>query len=391
MSRLKSGDAVTYARLFVALLLFVISSLVILPAPTHSTWELSIGVTERGYALLPIALIIAFAWRRPGIVSRLATTLSLLAAAILLIPLGQAAQIETALDAHLDRAFSAPSASTAHRDGNLSLTSLFKPGRSEKATTLYFAVTDSGAATADSLGLDFYPARGNVHAPLVVMIHGGSWQSGARTDLPELNAYLASLGYAVAAPSYRFAPAHPFPAALSDIRSAMAMLRANAGELGIDTMRIVIAGRSAGGQLALLLAYTARDPAIRGAIGLYAPADLIWGYNHPSNPRVLNSTEALESYLSGSPSTAESRYIDASPFEFASATRVPTLLVHGTRDELVSVMQSRRLDRRLSRYGAPHFLLELPWATHGCDYFITGPCGQLETQAVVRFLSIVTR
>ena len=87
----------------------------------------------------------------------------------------------------------------------------------------------------------------------------------------------------------------------------------------------------------------------------------------------------------------ESRYLEASPFAFASATRVPTLLVHGTRDELVSVMQSRRLDRRLSRYGVSHFLLELPWATHGCDYFITGPCGQLETQAIARFLSIVTR
>ena len=386
-----SDAAVSYARLLVALLLFILSSLIFVAAPTHSLWEISIAVTERGYFLIPIALIAAFASRQQSIISRLATTIALLASAILLVPLSQAAEIENGLAANLDRAFHAPPAIAAHRGGTLSLASLLKPGQNGPGRVLYFPVTDSSSTRSDSLGVDFYPARGNLHAPLVVMIHGGSWQSGARTDLPELNSYLASLGYAVAAPSYRFAPAHPFPAALNDIRSALAFLRAQSGDLGIDTTRIVIAGRSAGGQLALLLAYTARDPTIRGAIGLYAPADMVWGYNHPSDPRVLNSTEALEAYLGGSPSTAEPRYLDASPFGFASATRVPTLLIHGTRDELVSVMQSRRLDRRLAHYAAPHFLLELPWATHGCDYFITGPCGQLEAQAVARFLSIVTR
>ncbi|MDQ6717131.1 MAG: alpha/beta hydrolase, partial [Gemmatimonadota bacterium] len=276
-----------------ALLLFVVSSLVILPAPTYSLWELSIGVTERGYLLVPVAIFAAFIGRRATLVSRLATILSLFSSAVLLIPLAQAAQIESGLDASLNRAFHASPAIAAQRGGNLSFAALFKPGQTAEPTTLHFAVTDAGSAGSDSLGLDFYPARGNLHAPLVVMIHGGSWQSGARTALPELNGYLSSIGYAVAAPSYRFAPAHPFPAALNDIRSAIHLLRANAGELGIDTSRIVIAGRSAGGELALLLAYTARDPAIRGAIGFYSPADMVWGFNHPSNPRVLNSTDAL--------------------------------------------------------------------------------------------------
>jgi hypothetical protein len=46
----------------------------------------------------------------------------------------------------------------------------------------------------------------------------------------------------------------------------------------------------------------------------------------------------------------------------------------------------------LSDHGAkgPHFLLLLAWATHGCDYNFSGPCGQLSTYAVERFLDAVT-
>jgi acetyl esterase/lipase len=68
----------------------------------------------------------------------------------------------------------------------------------------------------------------------------------------------------------------------------------------------------------------------------------------------------------------------------------PTLLVHGRKDEIVWVEQSRRLDARLAEASRPRFLLELPWATHGCDFTLAGPCGQLTTYAVERFLAAVT-
>lgn len=391
----RSGYAGSYLRLTIALMVITLSLLILVPAPTHSLWQLSIAVGERGYLLVPLAFLTAFLGRRPGAVSRLATVVSLFAAAVLLIPVMQAAAIGSHLGADIDRAFGAQPGSTERGHRGLSVTTLLKRSPATGASTrtlAYPLLDDSGKPMeADSLRLDFYPARSNRNAPLVVMIHGGSWQSGTRADLPELSVYLAELGYAVAAVSYRFAPAHPFPAALEDVRSGLRFLRNRSGELGIDTTRIVFAGRSAGGQLALLAAYTASDASVRGAIGLYAPADLIWGYQHPSDPRVLNSTTALEAYLAGSPTSAPASYRDASPLNFADGKSVPTLLIHGARDELVSVVHSQRLDERLSRAGARHFLLQLPWATHGCDYFLTGPCGQLATLSVRRFLAIVTR
>ena len=65
----------------------------------------------------------------------------------------------------------------------------------------------------------------------------------------------------------------------------------------------------------------------------------------------------------------------------------PLLLIHGGRDELVFAEQSRRLAGRLDQAHARHLLLELPWATHGCDANPAGPGGQITTWAVERFLA----
>jgi acetyl esterase/lipase len=78
-------------------------------------------------------------------------------------------------------------------------------------TTIPFVIRDG-----KPLELDLYKRdREMPSAPLVITIYGGSWMSGAKEDLPALNTYLASRGYAVAAVSYRLAPAYPFPAAKS--------------------------------------------------------------------------------------------------------------------------------------------------------------------------------
>ena len=94
--------------------------------------------------------------------------------------------------------------------------------------------------------------------------------------------------------------------------------------------------------------------------------------------------------MGGSPARVEQAYFDASPINFVSAGSPPTLLIHGLRDELVPPDQSARLDDRLQKAGVKHLLVSLPWATHGCDRSFAGPCGQLTTYAVERFLDAVT-
>jgi acetyl esterase/lipase len=74
-----------------------------------------------------------------------------------------------------------------------------------------------------------------------------------------------------------------------------------------------------------------------------------------------------------------------------SGSTVPTLLIHGEKDELVWVRQSERLDAKLAAAHRPHLFLKLPWATHGCDYNFNGPCGQISTYAIENFLGEVMR
>jgi acetyl esterase/lipase len=242
------------------------------------------------------------------------------------------------------------------------------------------------------LRLDFYmPPRISQPAPCVIVIHGGYWRAGDSKQLAPLNTYLAARGYAVAAINYRLVPHWPFPAARDDVIATLAYLKAKADSLHLDAQRFILLGRSAGGQLALLVAYTLQDPAIRGVVSFYGPTDMHWSYANPSNPLIVDSKAVLEAYLSGNPEQAPANYDAASPLRFIDASTPPTLLIHGGRDELVFFRQSERLAERLAQIGIPHFLLSLPWATHGFDFNFSGPGSQISTYTIERFLAAVMK
>jgi acetyl esterase/lipase len=239
------------------------------------------------------------------------------------------------------------------------------------------------------LELDFYPTPLPGKRPCVVVVHGGSWKGGDSRQLPELNYVLARKGYHVASVNYRKAPECQSPAPVEDLYSALKYLRANGDISRIDTSKFVLLGRSAGGQIALLGAYTFKNMGIKGAISYYGPADMIWGYKNPAV--IYNSCKVLEDYIGGTYDEFPNAYLASSPIEAVDSSTVPTLLIHGKNDVLVSYYHSPRLVERLNKYGVPNYLLTLPWATHGCDYTLNGPSGQLATYAVERFLETVVK
>jgi acetyl esterase/lipase len=170
-----------------------------------------------------------------------------------------------------------------------------------------------------------------------------------------------------------------------------AYLKAHAQELHLDPQRIAIIGRSAGGHLALLTAYTSSDPAIRGVAAIYPPTDLVYAYAHPSNPRVLDSNQVLRDFLGGTPEEVPAVYHEASPVNWVSTATPPTLLIHGDRDDVVYAIHSVHLAERLRAAARPHYVLSLPWGNHGCDANVSGPGGQLSLYAIERFLTAVLR
>ena len=390
---------VVLLRLVMGLGIAAAGLVAVLPQPTAGLWMTNIVLSESGYwlALLAAPFVADLrGWRAPAghrSLARVTASAAALAGVVLLLsPVARAYVVGRTLPDVLAARFGTPAPvpfAEPPRPSPLSLPGLLTGvGSGEVVVDEHvYAVREGG-----DLRLDLYrPAYAQGALPVVLMIHGGGWTTGDKRDFPALNDYLATRGYVVAAISYRLAPGARFPAAQEDVAEAIRYLGGLAETHNLDPTRIALVGRSAGGQIALLAAYAAGDPAIRGVVSFYAPTALRWGYANPAKPGVIDSSGVLDIYLGGPPETHGTQYDAAEPARFVSPSTPPTLFIQGLRDEHVSPFHAEFVSARLSEAGVPHAIVRLPWATHACDFFFRGPCGQVSTFAVEWFLGAVLR
>ena len=122
-------------------------------------------------------------------------------------------------------------------------------------------------------------------APCLVFFHGGGWVIGDLDSHDVVCRKLADEGQLlVISVDYRLAPEHKFPAAVDDAITATKWIADNARSLGIDAERLTVGGDSAGGNLATVVAISARDgngPAISGQVLIYPATD--FAMTHPSH------------------------------------------------------------------------------------------------------------
>jgi acetyl esterase/lipase len=194
-------------------------------------------------------------------------------------------------------------------------------------------------------------------APCVVLIHGGSWRQGDRSQLRGYGILLGRAGYVCVAPEYRLLGEAPWPAALDDVVAAVSWVRSSASTLGVDPARICVEGNSAGAHLALLAAGT---PAlgVAAAVAIYAPTLFFVG---GSGERESGSLPFVVLDESGDESGASA----ASPVRQVTSSYPPTFLVHGTSDTTVPVSASMRMYEELVAAGVPtelHLYAEQPHA-----------------------------
>ncbi|WP_024818792.1 alpha/beta hydrolase [Arthrobacter sp. 31Y] len=114
----------------------------------------------------------------------------------------------------------------------------------------------------------FSPAGTTAPLPTVVWIHGGAWISGAQRDVNPYLKIIAAEGYTTIGMSYPIAPEATYPTAVRDINEALAYIKAHAAELNVDTSRIVLAGDSAGAQLASQMTTLTVNPEYANLMGI---------------------------------------------------------------------------------------------------------------------------
>ena len=215
--------------------------------------------------------------------------------------------------------------------------------------------------------MDVYlPVGRNVNSTKVmIMIHGGGWNTGDKSDFDQ---YVDSLKkreptYAIFNINYRLAnPPDVFPAQEQDVKAAVEFIYNKRNEYGISD-KFVLLGASAGGHLALLQGYKQTTLfKVKAIVDFFGPTDLTALYNTPPNPLVQ---PLLASVTGGTPTTHALLYQASSPLSYVNTQSPPTLILHGGADIVVSPSQSSLLDTKLFISGVTHQYIFYPTEGHG--------------------------
>ena len=193
----------------------------------------------------------------------------------------------------------------------------------------------------------------------VLLIHGGSYERGDRTQLRGYAIALGRAGYTCLACEYRLAGESLWPAQIDDVHTALAYFRGRAAALGVDAARVAVAGNSAGGQLALLAAALGEQP-IAAVAAFYSAVDFVG-----EDARAKGAPQAM-AYLVG-PDVSESRLASISPLHHVRTDFPPTLLATGNQDEMIHWGESLRMYQALTNAGDPAELHIFNSAGHAFD------------------------
>lgn len=250
-----------------------------------------------------------------------------------------------------------------------------------------------------TLSLDVYrPAAGVAgrSAP-VVMMHGGGFTAGNKSDGRDWDRWLADRGYTVFDLEYRLAPQPTWQVAAQDVACAMSWIAAHAEEYSVDPSRLMSAGQSAGASLAMQVAYGDGNgpissscggevPQVAAVLALYPPDDLILGWK--LNPTIgpIQSKSLSETYTGGTPESVPERYRAVSPNLQVRPNVPPTFIAYGEHDHLVPPVGHAQLAAKLAQAGVTHSVVVVPYSDHAYDLLWGSLGAQITRHAAGEFL-----
>ncbi|MEM8947205.1 MAG: alpha/beta hydrolase [Planctomycetota bacterium] len=246
-----------------------------------------------------------------------------------------------------------------------------------------YAATDDPRQT---LNLLLPRNRKTRRLPVIVYIHGGAWRHGDKSGgVGALAKPVASGEYAGVTVGYRLSGSTIWPGQIHDCKAAIRWIRAHADQHGFDPDRIGVMGTSAGGHLAAMLGTSADAVEMNGDVGaftdasskvacvvdFYGPVDLL-RMNELALPESTFDHDAAtspESELLGGPiHDRREAARSASPLTYVTPDDPPFFILHGTRDPLVGVGQSKLLHAALGNAGVESTLITVNRGLHGKNF-----------------------
>ena len=203
--------------------------------------------------------------------------------------------------------------------------------------------------------LDLYRTKNpKKQKPLIVFVHGGSWQHGNKRDYLFIGETFAREGFDDAVINYQFAPENIFPAFVDDLAQAIHYLNQNKVKLNISTDNMILMGHSAGAFNVMSVVYSAQSQnfkykdQIKAIVGLAGP----YHFDYVGDPL---SEHAFDHKIS---------YQQVMPYYFIEPNQIKHYLLVAEQDQVVERKNALDLDIALRQKGNHSHIAVIPKTGH---------------------------
>lgn len=238
--------------------------------------------------------------------------------------------------------------------------------------------------TDRALHLDAFVNKKQKQNPAVIMIHGGGWRSGNKSQMNPLAQEIASHGYSCFTIEYRLSLEAKYPYGVYDVKNAIRFIKDNAGKFNVDPDKIAVLGCSSGGQMAALIGTTNGDSAFddpsnksksSSKVNAIINVDGILAFRHPES----SEGEMASFWLGGSYEQKTENWKNAAALSHTNKKTPPVLFInssidrfHAGRDDMIKILNQYKIYNEVHTIeNSPHsFWFFQPWFSQTADFTI---------------------